>query len=69
MVPMTRKPSTRRRAVACAPSPPCGVADPLQLLARAKARGVLSDEDHDLAIRLLLRRAGLHPTIITKAPQ
>jgi hypothetical protein len=62
MVPMTRKP--KRRTVACPETPVC--VDPLALLARAKVRGVLADAEHDLAIRLLLRRAGLSPNIITK---
>jgi hypothetical protein len=61
---MTRKPK-RRRAIACPEAPVC--VDPLALLARAKVRGVLTDAEHDLALRLLLRRTGLHPQVVTKA--
>jgi hypothetical protein len=60
---VTKRASPKRRRVACSP-PPCGTVDPLALLSRAKARGLLSDDQLDLALRLMLRR--LVPQVVTK---
>jgi hypothetical protein len=67
---MTRKPAKRSRAIiACPPVPRCasGVSDSMELLRAARARGILSEEEFDLSIKLLLRRHGLAPAMVTKA--
>jgi hypothetical protein len=60
---MTRKPAKRRRVVA---RPPVGIGEAMALLGAARARGLVTDEQFDLSLKLLLRRHGLAPTTVAK---
>jgi hypothetical protein len=59
---MTRNPERHTLA-------PPPISESMTLLQAARGRGLLSEEEFDMALALLLRRAGLHPNVVTKAPQ
>jgi hypothetical protein len=55
---------TKRRRIECRPTP-CGIGEAMELLRAARARGLVSEEQLDLSLKLLLRRHGLVPATVT----